>query len=65
MYYAQARSGISVKFLWKSKKERGHWEDEDIGGRIIISVNLEKQVVMLTGFIWLITGTSGRLLLIL
>jgi hypothetical protein len=23
------------KFWWKSQKERDHWEDRDIGGRII------------------------------
>jgi hypothetical protein len=30
------RRGINLGFRWKSQKERDHWEDLDIGGKIII-----------------------------
>jgi hypothetical protein len=39
------------------------WEDQDIGGWIILRWTLEKEdVVVWTGLVWLRTGTSGKLL---
>jgi hypothetical protein len=30
------------KSLWERQKERDHWEDPDVGGRIILKSILEK-----------------------
>jgi hypothetical protein len=49
--------------LWESQKERDHYENLDLGGRMIQEWVLEKEDgVVWTGFIWLRIGTSGRLL---
>jgi hypothetical protein len=46
-------------FLWESQKERDHWEEIDVGGRIILKRNLEKRHADIwIGFIWLSIGTS-------
>jgi hypothetical protein len=40
-----------------------HWEDQDVDGRIILELILERWVgVMWTGLIWLRLGTGGELL---
>jgi hypothetical protein len=42
---------------------KNHWEDLDVGGRIILRWILErKDGVVWTGLIWLRIGTSGGLL---
>jgi hypothetical protein len=33
---------MHIGFWWESQKERDHWEDEDIGGRIILRWILER-----------------------
>jgi hypothetical protein len=30
------RRGMYIRFWWESREERDHWEDLDIGGRIIL-----------------------------
>jgi hypothetical protein len=53
------------EFWWESQKERGHWEDLDVGGRIILKCILGKcGGVVWTRLIWLRIGTSRGLLLI-
>jgi hypothetical protein len=48
-----------VGFWWKSQKERDHYEELDVGGKIILKLILEASNVMLwTGFIWFGIGTS-------
>jgi hypothetical protein len=29
------RRGMHIEFWWENQKERDHWEDLDVGGRII------------------------------
>jgi hypothetical protein len=49
-----------VKFWWESQKEGDHYEDLDVGLRIIILEKWDR--VVRTEFIWLRIGTSVRLL---
>jgi hypothetical protein len=45
------------------QKERDHWEDLHVGGRIMLKWILEKQDGMVwTGLIWNSIGPSGGLL---
>jgi hypothetical protein len=45
------------------KQERDHWEDQDVGGWIILAWILERwDEVMSTGLVWLRIGTGGELL---
>jgi hypothetical protein len=36
------RRGMHIRFWWESQKERYHWEDVDVGGRIILRWILER-----------------------
>jgi hypothetical protein len=57
------RRGTNVGYLWGSQKARDHWEDEDVGGWIILGWILERwDGVMWTGLVWLRIGTRGELL---
>jgi hypothetical protein len=46
--------------LWESQKERGHWEDQDVGGWTILKWISDR--MGWSGLIWLRIGTSGGLL---
>jgi hypothetical protein len=49
-----------IGFWWESWKERDHYEDIDLDGRIILRRILEKQNgVIWTGLIWFRIGTNG------
>jgi hypothetical protein len=41
MYHEWGR-GMHIGFWWESQMERDHWEDLDIGGRIILEWILER-----------------------
>jgi hypothetical protein len=57
------RRGTYIGYCWESQRERGHWEDQDIGGWIIVGWIFERQdEVDWTGLVWLRIGTSGELL---
>jgi superfamily II DNA/RNA helicase len=30
------RKGMHIGFCWESQKERDHWEDLDVGGRVTL-----------------------------
>jgi hypothetical protein len=46
------RKGMHIVFWWKSQKERDHYEDLEVGGRIILKWILEKyDGVVSTGLI--------------
>jgi hypothetical protein len=36
------RRGISTGFSWESQKERDHYEDLDVGGRMLLKCILER-----------------------
>jgi hypothetical protein len=53
------RRGTRIDYWW----ERDHWEDQDVGGWIILVWILERwNGVMWTGLVWLRTETGGELL---
>jgi hypothetical protein len=54
---------MHTRFWWESQNEREHYEDLDVGGRIILKWILEKQDrAVWAGFICLNIGSSGGLL---
>jgi hypothetical protein len=59
LYYALG----FTQLLTESQRERDHWEDQDVGGWIILGWVLERwDGVMWTGLAWLRIGTGGELL---
>jgi hypothetical protein len=51
------------RILVETQKIRGHWEDQDVGGWIILKWILERQHGMIwIGLMWLRIGISGGLL---
>jgi hypothetical protein len=48
---------------WANQKERDHWKDLDVGGRVILKWIIDKyDGLVWTGSIWLRIGTNGELL---
>jgi hypothetical protein len=47
---------------WGDLRERGHWEDPDLDGKIILSWIFRKWDGSFTGLIWLRIGTGEVLL---
>jgi hypothetical protein len=44
------RRGTHIDYWWENQKERDHWEDQDVGGWIILGWILERwDGVMWTG----------------
>jgi hypothetical protein len=41
-YVARMRRGMHIGYWWKSHKERDHWEDQDVGGWLILKWILER-----------------------
>jgi hypothetical protein len=57
------RRGTLIDHWWESQRERGHYEDQDVSGWIILGWILERwDGVMWTGLVWLRIGTGGELL---
>jgi hypothetical protein len=55
--------GTLIDYWCESQRERDHWEDQDVGGWIILGWILERwDGVMWTGLVWLRIGTGGELL---
>jgi hypothetical protein len=53
----------AYRLLWEIQRERDQWEDQDVGGWIILGWILERwDGVMWTGLVWLRVGTGGELL---
>jgi hypothetical protein len=50
---------MGIGYWWESQERIDHWEDQEVGGRIILRYTLEREdAVVWTGFIWLRIGTS-------
>jgi hypothetical protein len=48
---------MHIGYWWESQEERDHWEDQDVGGWIILKWILEREdEMMLSGLIWLSVG---------
>jgi hypothetical protein len=57
------RRETHIGYWWESQRERDHWEDQDVGGWIILGWILERwDGVMWIGLVWLRIGTGGELL---
>jgi hypothetical protein len=51
--------GTHIDYWWESQRERDHWEDQNVGGWIILGCILERwDGVMWTGLVWLRIGTG-------
>jgi hypothetical protein len=60
-----ARLGRRGKYIgcwWERQSERGHREDQDVGGWILGQILERWNGVMWTGLVWLRIGTGGELL---
>jgi hypothetical protein len=42
MQHERGRRGMRIEYWWESQKERDHYEDQDIGGWIILRWILER-----------------------
>lgn len=52
---------MHTRFWWVNMKERDHFEDLYLDGRIILKQILKKQCGKVwAGFIWLRIGTGGK-----
>jgi hypothetical protein len=52
-----------IGYVWESQKERDHYEDQDVGGWIILNWILETEDgIVWTGLMWLRLRNGGGLL---
>ena len=61
-YYCYSLSKVEVctRFWWGNLRERDHWGDQDVDGRIILRWIFRKwEGVVGTGWGWLRIGTGG------
>jgi hypothetical protein len=53
----------ACSYWWESQKERDHYEDQDVGGRIIFRwISVRWDGVVWTGLVWIRIGTIRELL---
>ena len=54
------RGEVCTRFMWGNLRERDHWGDQDVDGRIILGWIFRKwEGVVGTGCSWLRIGTGG------
>jgi hypothetical protein len=58
MWRVWGRGDVCTVFWWGNLRERDHWGDPDVDGRIILRCIFRKWVVG-TGWSWLWIGTGG------
>ena len=60
MWHVWRKGEVCTRFWWGNLRERDHWGDQDVGGRIILRWILRKwEGVVGTGWSWLRIGTGG------
>ena len=59
MWRAWGRGEVCTGFQWGNPRERGHWGDPDVDGRIIFRWIFRKWEGVQTGWSWLRIGTGG------
>ena len=58
---ARRKGEVCTRFWWGNLRERDHWGDQDVDGRIILRWIFRKwEGVVGTGWSWLRIGTGGR-----
>jgi hypothetical protein len=63
MWHAWERIEKCTRFWWESPKERDHWVDQGVGGKMGSEWILERLALgVWIGFDWLRTVTGGGLL---
>ena len=59
MWRVWERGEVCTGFYWGNLRERAHWRDPDVDGRIILRWIFRKWEGVKTGWIWLRIGTGG------
>jgi len=60
MWHVWGREEVCTEFWWGNLRERDHWRDPDVDGRIILRRIFRKwKVVVRTGWSWLRIGRGG------
>ena len=60
MWRVWVRGEVCAGFWWGNLRERDHWGDSDVDGRIILRFNFRKwEALVGTGWSWLRIETGG------
>jgi len=59
MWPVRGRVEVCTGFYWGNLRERDHWRDPDVDGKIILRWIFEKWEGMETGWSWLRIGRDG------
>ena len=60
MWHVWRKGEVCTRFWWGNLRERDHWGDQDVDGRIILRWILRQwEGVAGTGWSWLRIGTGG------
>ena len=60
MWHVWRKGEVCTRFGWGNLRERDHWGDQDVDGRIILRWIFSKwEGVVKTGWSWLRIGTVG------